>query len=929
MSPLTAAHQLVARASSAGLLSPNDVRLILSDALLSFSPLAVLVGADSARVLAHRVTNMKQSFVVALAPIGALGMMATACKGANLPGFKEMLGVGEGDINDAARELGCGAVSGDAVPRMDTRGGLVSTVKGDNIKQAACAIVRLDWKTRTQTLDFNALHAIVENFVAGTMSGRVMWNLSSEQEVKDTIQKVQLTFLYSLRGSGLDAFEELHELRNGRGIIELHWPAPAMPLETHSFVIYSYGVFFVVGFLTVAILATTLSWQSPLSSALLLGGQTLLLSGHVAVQYSVKYQRETLQVVIPATGITTHWMMIDKTRFASFLARRSFPRSFTALFPTQITLSQHHKFKGKYVVTWHALLTLIVLTVGFMTFYVGGKSSNVKTVIIYVGLFILANMTKGLVVHKANKPYYTCLNNFGHDDVVARYDDKPTTKVGEDIEMATMPSNATPILTIPMSARAFDTSGSIISELPPLDDWTQTFPAGFCVYSKFSIHSPEAMEMFCFSSTDEWAMAAHTIKNTVEHFEELGHSGNLDQHEKLLQIPLYQWQPDQNGGNEQFHGLLLMEINGIKLEDLFWSVGMEIVTILVNNYDNCNMLCSESKDTTNISFLAALVYSCTRMLLSKQVYAGEMLLPVNQRGVQCLMLAIEEITRNIKNPYDYMPSIAAELNAAADKAKLARGAKSKAKVDVVADEDEEFKRLKESWKSQKEKELKDLEVSLEALEHWSWRLLEVESKELQELQTVLRAVAKHGSRQFYRQLAAEAENQAENLRIHVDVQSPQRRTARYIARNTLQGNKMQQKTWILWTALVVVLVLVGALTVVASGKLSRVPWWLMVLTRLVLIGIATPLVLTTNLWMWEGLLWAERLWVELLRTEKLRIEQQEVQMEQECQVKLEQQLRALRGQLRKLQDRLQMQPSQQGWGLDTTGVGQVQKDDTD
>jgi hypothetical protein len=63
------------------LVDSSNLQQILSDALLSFSPLATLVGADSARSLTQHVTNWKQSFVASMAPIGALGMMAAVCKG--------------------------------------------------------------------------------------------------------------------------------------------------------------------------------------------------------------------------------------------------------------------------------------------------------------------------------------------------------------------------------------------------------------------------------------------------------------------------------------------------------------------------------------------------------------------------------------------------------------------------------------------------------------------------------------------------------------------------------------------------------------------------------------------------------------------------------------------------------------------------------
>jgi hypothetical protein len=59
----------------------EDLQEIFADALTSFSPLAALVGANSARALSNHVTNNKQTWATSLAPIGALGMMATVCKG--------------------------------------------------------------------------------------------------------------------------------------------------------------------------------------------------------------------------------------------------------------------------------------------------------------------------------------------------------------------------------------------------------------------------------------------------------------------------------------------------------------------------------------------------------------------------------------------------------------------------------------------------------------------------------------------------------------------------------------------------------------------------------------------------------------------------------------------------------------------------------
>ena len=423
--PVTTVPQIVSRTPSPiGLIPGSNVKQILSDALLSFSPLATLVGAESNRALARRVTNFKQSLVVSLAPIGALSMMATACKGANLPGLKDMLGVGDEDINDAARAIGCSTLIGDVMPSMDKHGGLIPAAKSESLENAASVIVRLAWTTgerRTgereageRMLDFAALRRVVTMFTAGTISGRVVWQLDSKPAFEERSEKVREALRMSEIGSGFGVFEAMDDLKGGKGMVELHWPLPAMPMETNPIVIYLYGGFFTLSFLSVAILAASplLSWQSPITSTLLVGGQAFLVLGHVAVRSMVISQRKTLKIPIPKTGLGQHWMMINKTRFPSALARR--PYSFSPLFPDHVTLSQHHSLNNNFVVTWHALLTLFALVAGFIAFYVGGKSSDIKTVLIYIGLFILANVLKGPVVLYANKPEYQCLKTFEH-----------------------------------------------------------------------------------------------------------------------------------------------------------------------------------------------------------------------------------------------------------------------------------------------------------------------------------------------------------------------------------------------------------------------------------------------------------------------------------------------------------------------------------
>ena len=85
LSQVTASFRLLV--SSAMPPSPHpfirqqDLQTLLAEAVASFSPLATLVGSDSARSLSQHVSNIKQACAASIAPIGALGMMATVCKG--------------------------------------------------------------------------------------------------------------------------------------------------------------------------------------------------------------------------------------------------------------------------------------------------------------------------------------------------------------------------------------------------------------------------------------------------------------------------------------------------------------------------------------------------------------------------------------------------------------------------------------------------------------------------------------------------------------------------------------------------------------------------------------------------------------------------------------------------------------------------------
>jgi hypothetical protein len=665
------AYGIVARTSSSLQFTstPANAQGVLADALLSFSPLATLVGAESARALANSVTNVGQTLVASIAPVGALGMMDTVAKGSNLTGVKEMLCADRQDIKDAARDFGCAAIAGGVIPRMDENGGMVSTGAGYDLDQAAYAIVREQWKTGPDHgLDLRTLRRVPATFVAGTMSGYLRWEIDSQEMSIEMIRRVQQALLIPLSPDHrtTDVFDEMNILDGGFGIIELHWPAPSMPLETNPSAIYLYGSLLVASFVSVAFFACSriLDWQSLISSALLVGGQALLVVGHVAAQYSIKTQREILQVRISVKN-TRNWAMIDKARFTSAVALRPIHCSRSH----NVTLGQYHGFRRKYIKTWHALFILLTLIVGFGAFYVGGKSSDIRTVAIYIVLFILANATKGPVVRYANKPRYIHLNNFRTSNIVSAPGNRE------------IPKPTVPLLELIVSNTTDGRSSDSSVPPPPTDlgevksqkfNALDTFPRPFRIYAKFFIRNRYATDTFFFSSTDEWILAAHIIKTAVKSIQ-FSASDLLAEHdhntEYILQIPLYQWDE-----TEQFHGLLFLAIDQIKPEHLFWTIGMEVVSCLMGNFGSPTLLCSQDKAATNTNFLAAFVFTCVRMLCSEHVYCGNVPLPCKQRGADSLMRAIDDTINTTKVPSDTMPDLVALLNRAAKAAKRSRGA---------------------------------------------------------------------------------------------------------------------------------------------------------------------------------------------------------------------------------------------------------------
>jgi hypothetical protein len=336
-----------------------------------------------------------------------------------------MLGVGEADISDACAELGCGTLHS-VVPRLSQRGGLTSEAKGFNRGIAACAILRAKWElgegNACDKLDFDGLCQLLEVFSAGTISGRLVWDVKDMNALQATTDAVEQLLQTFWDGHNWDThlFHSINSsteplLEGGKGVVELHWPAPAMPLETNSSIIFLFIGSLALSMLFVVIIATSplLGWQSVPASILLLAGQVILAGGHVAAKWIIEHQRTTLYFNIPRAGLADTWMLVDNTWFTSRLARR--PISYHPLTPNETRIGQHLSMKGQYIPALHALLTLAAIAIGFVAFYIGARSSDIFTLLIYIVSSASLNVldcvfkfTAGTILHSQHTKRNSC-----------------------------------------------------------------------------------------------------------------------------------------------------------------------------------------------------------------------------------------------------------------------------------------------------------------------------------------------------------------------------------------------------------------------------------------------------------------------------------------------------------------------------------------
>ena len=346
--------------------------------------------------------------------------------GSTLSALKDLLGAGETDILDACAELGCGTIFG-VVPRFSKRGGLTCEArpKNRNPRSAACAILRARWNLHRSRdkkagieadgLDMELFSKFLTTIHMSTLSGRLVWQCQNREDQNDISNRIQRLLLQSWDANEsiwttnlLSVFQESTDpkIRNATtGMIELHWPTPSMPLETHPGVVFLFiAVFTILPTAMIVIAATPLTnWQTPAASTLLFGGQAVLSAGHFLAQWVIKRQRETVHLDIPRQNLSDSWMLVDSTWFTNTLARRRV--WYNALSPHTVTIGQHVNMK-EHIPTWEALITLVTIAVGFLAFYIGARSSHLWVILFEIAshgsLYILIPTEEytGIFLHR-------------------------------------------------------------------------------------------------------------------------------------------------------------------------------------------------------------------------------------------------------------------------------------------------------------------------------------------------------------------------------------------------------------------------------------------------------------------------------------------------------------------------------------------------
>jgi hypothetical protein len=309
--------------------------------------------------------------------------------------LKDLLGAGEADIIDACAELGCGSVFG-VVPMFSKRGGLTAHAKNRNAGIGACAILRAKWNLRPDGAEdkthpkYSELDEFRAKIRMSQTSGRLVWNCENWEAQNKLAVMVQETLLRSWRPQSsswdsqlFQSFDDCEEpsIQNANGMVELHWLAPDMPLETNTTIVLLFIAFYTIVPTAIIVIAATplLGWQTPAASALLWGGQAILSIGHFLAPLIIKRQRTSVHVDVTRDDFSSSWMLVDNTWFTGTLARRRVHHN--PISPHTLRLGQHALMKSEYIPTWEALLTLLTIAIGFLAFYIGARSSSLYVIL--------------------------------------------------------------------------------------------------------------------------------------------------------------------------------------------------------------------------------------------------------------------------------------------------------------------------------------------------------------------------------------------------------------------------------------------------------------------------------------------------------------------------------------------------------------------
>jgi hypothetical protein len=262
---------------------------------------------------------------------------------------------------------------------------------------------------------------------------------------------------------------------------------------------------------------------------------------------------------------------------------------------------------------------------------------------IFQVLFFTVSLLKGTVISRANEAYVTQLNNPGYVDVVKRPKSSDPRRQPQSQPVPSIHSN-------PIPAAAGGSTGSLPVDLGPGENPDDVAPLPipapsrdnsqllYRVFTKFALRDTQAIGMFYFSQAQVWGVAAHVIYEALHGLVPWQPSMRR---EPFLRLPFGFYSTGyQNNMKEPpstINGLLILAIDETRHEDMFWSAGMEFVSIVMGAFTDTVRLCSEYEDATDVNPVALYVFHVTRLILLASRNGAEGRYP----GVVSMMRAID------------------------------------------------------------------------------------------------------------------------------------------------------------------------------------------------------------------------------------------------------------------------------------------------